>query len=1269
MTRPSAGANPISNPRTIRRRILFLLVLGVLVTAAPLLLVLLNPVISLQFQQAGVWLACLSLYVISASLSQRLDHGPLGSYVNLSLFFAWLMLGLLPALSVAAVGFGITFLVRRWLVLPPRQPVSLHNILHQAASYLFIPVAAVLVAAVLYHLFGHQTPVSHIESSDLLLPFLAALLGAFAATHGMVWLMGSTVFPKVEHYRLLLTEVSLFPLAVILPLIFFETGLAVFVLSMALIATHAIRYYLVEQQARENAELANHLSLIHESTQQIMVDLNHQDAIRIVCETALTVSQADKAAVLLLDDSSQNLVLAASIGLSAAHRERMQSIPYHADRFNGSTRIVPDTTNPAPEGVFIEPADVQEFRAFAEIPLHKNGTPLGYLKLYHKRPHTYTETELYLLNILVSQASAALNNAQLLHALERHAFETSHLVHLSELLSSSLEPDKLGDSISKMLCQMFGLDYAAVALIDEHSGQLRRLGLGFPDFPLLSGDARKTLECLELPMQIFQEDESPSEFTAFLTQRGMTSLILLPLIHAGHAFGVLVLGAVKPYMLDEHKREVLMAAAGQINIQLYNASVFERTQTALDWRLRQLAQIERIVQQISSSQNFNDIIANVLETAAQTTKADLAALALLTEAGNLWAILHEYDGDKVLKSYLPISKDEGVIGRVIQTGEMVLVADNREISFYLSPPSEAYLSSLAVPLVRETEIIGVLNVESSQTNFFTQEQGAFLKSLAAHATISIQNARLLEELQYQIDILTSLRQLSLQLSSAVASTSVAHTVLETALHILEGQYAVLFHHDESTGKLVPLASHERTAPAETDRVVDALRQRAYQAVQTGEMQILEDVLLENGQHVSLLAMPIKRRSQIREVLCMVFIEPQHFQSRDLNTLSLLAIQAAGHLENASLHEKIREGSERMRAILDSTREGIILLNQQGQLVEVNPSAEHLLGINLSEHLGEKYLEVLLQNADPDAQGYAGYSLAELTRMVHSPWQVSAYITRRQFARRTPQNQIIHIAETSSPVTSTEHTVYGRLLVLRDITEEKQLETYRDEITNMIIHNLRGPLSSIINGIRLAKENIPNIGNYPAAAQTLDLGADSARRLVEMVNSLMDIAKLEAQQLNLNYTNVSLRDIIKNAYQDMLPSIQKANITVDLIIPSDLPPVRIDSEKIHRVLTNLMDNALHFTPATGKIQIAVIPERSRLLVQVADSGPGIPEAERDHIFVKYRQAKTNHPIRGSKGSGLGLTFCKLVIEAHGQSIWVEPNSPLRGACFTFTLPYA
>jgi signal transduction histidine kinase len=146
------------------------------------------------------------------------------------------------------------------------------------------------------------------------------------------------------------------------------------------------------------------------------------------------------------------------------------------------------------------------------------------------------------------------------------------------------------------------------------------------------------------------------------------------------------------------------------------------------------------------------------------------------------------------------------------------------------------------------------------------------------------------------------------------------------------------------------------------------------------------------------------------------------------------------------------------------------------------------------------------------------------------------------------------------------------------------------------------------------------------------------------------------------------ELVENARQTLLNSITEAHVQVDCQIVEKLPPLNVDPDLMRRVLINLIDNAVRFTPQDGKVLIsAARKDVEQVAICIADSGPGIPPEDRAMIFEQYRQSGKTKPLRGSKGTGLGLTFCKLAVEAHGGTISVEASEALPGACFVVSLP--
>ena len=1256
--------------------------LGVTLLGLALALLTVAPQFSSATSTALALAACLGLYIASALLARPWMPD---AYLNLSGLVAWLTLGLPYAVGVIAVGQVSALLIRRqwggWLRLSPVLP---HEQRLRALTDAATALAAVVASALVYRAFDGQEPLQTLSPAGWI-PLLAALFGGFAVAEAVYALLSARLFPSHarqlgEHntFRAMVSRMLPLPLAVILPLIYHEVDAAVFVISLAVVTAHAVCDRQAQHQAALSAALASSLSWLNALGHQAILDFDRQHALATACQTALDIAHADKAAIFLRQPQTGEFVLAKAQGL-AAPPPADTSIP--ADRVDGATRVVSDVAQSGTSGALAEWAPIGAFRALAELPLQSGSQVLGYLGVYHDHPHHHSQQEVDLLRNLVNQLAAALNNAELLRELELYAFETSHLVHLSTVTTASLEPEGFAGEVSATIRQMMGVDWAAVLLIGEDDSQWRAVGIS-PPAP--AADIEPLPPITELrafdQLQTFQRGQPglSDGLNVLVARYRLESVVLVPLTAQREVFGAVLVGCYTPWQLTEREMRLLQTAVSQFSSQVYNARLYRLTVQALNRQMDRLALVEGLIRHISATHDLNGVIRQVLDGAARLTGADMAALALLTEADDFWVIVHQYDpavaSEGLRRSYAQLAREGSVLGRVTRSGQPEIVTDNLYDPDYVAIAPAAYRSTLAAPLIRDDQVIGVLNLESTRPNFFTAEQMEFLTSLAAQAVISIEDARRLEALRHQVATLTSLRELSLRLSSAVDTETVAEAVLETARQLLESQYAVLFRYDAPADRLTLLASLESIAPAGPGPGVDVVRQTAYRAAHTGALQVIEAASISQpdagGGPLSVAAAPIKWGDRVREVLCIIFTGVRRFQSREITALSQIAIQAEGHLENAALHERIQNASDRMWAILDSIRDGIILVDRDGRLAVVNPSAERLLGLPLSDHLSEPFVEVLRHYADL-AENHLGYPPAALDTLTEVLQRQPERITRHQFERKGAANQTLYIEEIGSPVIDKDNLISGRLLVLRDITETIKLEEYRDEITNMVIHDLRGPLASIINAIRIARDSIPELPNYPVADKTLSLATVSAEKLILLVSSLLEIAKLESRQMDLQIAPVSVADLVNEAIETLLPSIQKARITVERHISPDLPSVLVDADKIRRVFINLLDNALRYTPADGLVRIAVTPEpvRDRLLVQVADSGLGIPPEERERIFDKYRQVNDDHAGRSSTGVGLGLTFCKLALEAHGQTIWVESDSPLPGACFAFTLPTA
>lgn len=222
----------------------------------------------------------------------------------------------------------------------------------------------------------------------------------------------------------------------------------------------------------------------------------------------------------------------------------------------------------------------------------------------------------------------------------------------------------------------------------------------------------------------------------------------------------------------------------------------------------------------------------------------------------------------------------------------------------------------------------------------------------------------------------------------------------------------------------------------------------------------------------------------------------------------------------------------------------------------------------------------------------------------------------------------------------------------------------------LVHDFRSPLQPIIAGLTAIHNHLPLQDRTLVVSRSLDAATFSANALVRRVNTLLDFWGLEADAFAPSLSPVSLVELAEEVTSELQPLADEANITLINEAPPDLPRLLADEQILARVLQNLLDNALKFTPSGGEVRIRVDyvdGERSQWIVAVMDSGPGIPERARDKIFERFAQEPGQ--ARRRPGNGLGLAFCKLAVEAHGGQIWAGNNRPGGGAVFYFTLPVA
>lgn len=228
---------------------------------------------------------------------------------------------------------------------------------------------------------------------------------------------------------------------------------------------------------------------------------------------------------------------------------------------------------------------------------------------------------------------------------------------------------------------------------------------------------------------------------------------------------------------------------------------------------------------------------------------------------------------------------------------------------------------------------------------------------------------------------------------------------------------------------------------------------------------------------------------------------------------------------------------------------------------------------------------------------------------------------------------------------------------------QEVQRLQQETVDLIIHDLRNPLHVIVNALGVLTMSVPD-DVLRTNEELFNLVTHNTDRMIRLIDSMLDVSRLEAGQPLLETAPTDLAFVIQTVAQRVRHMLTRHQLTLTINLP-DLPNLLIDADMIDRVLANLLDNAIKFTPNNGQITVQATLQGECAEVRVSDTGRGIPTEQRQRFFERFAQAAGDQPR--VRGFGLGLAFCRLAIEAHGGRIWVEDGVNGVGTQFVFTLP--
>ena len=393
---------------------------------------------------------------------------------------------------------------------------------------------------------------------------------------------------------------------------------------------------------------------------------------------------------------------------------------------------------------------------------------------------------------------------------------------------------------------------------------------------------------------------------------------------------------------------------------------------------------------------------------------------------------------------------------------------------------------------------------------------------------------------------------------------------------------------------------------------------------------------------SLIALALRHENRYYGVLWAAYNKQRAFSDADLRFISTLASQASLAVANIRLFLTVELSRRQLEAILNSTPDPVLVTDASNRLILANPAAEHVFNVTIRRGERPDFEKTIQVNG-----------LREL---------LQASSTERQSGEISMPDGKTYLAM-ASPMTAEGKTV-GRVCILRDVTQLKEIDTLKSDFVSTVSHDLRSPLT-LMRGYATMLEMAGDLNeqqkNY---ARMIVQGVDNMARLV---NNLLDLGRIDFG-VGLQVESIPVLDILERVTGSLQMQAKQKGIALGVEIPKDMPhAIEADAALLQQALYNLVENGLKYTPPDGSVTVHLQTSPSELTFAVKDSGIGIPANDLPRLFEKFYRG-TNREALAQRGTGLGLAIVKSIAERHGGNVWVE-SEPGKGSTFYLRIPLA
>ena len=1057
----------------------------------------------------------------------------------------------------------------------------------------------------------------------------------------------------------------------------------------------------VDGLIREQQEEIARLGMLVDAAARLLGTLDLAAVLPDVLALAQATLEADAYAVWIRNQHSDSWGLQASSGLSESY---IAAAPVavsgneNAVSFDGAIIATDVATTDWLTDAHKAAHAAEGTRSFLAAPLRHRDEVIGTLVFYSRRPRTFSDADVRAAMTVAGLAAAAVGTASVYDEQKRLAENRRLISQASEQLASSLDYETTLSNVAALVVPGLA-DWCVIDILGE-DGSIQRLAVAHKDTAKVKR-ARNLIETLPLdpdaprgsPAVIRTQtaelvpeiDDAALEarfgdrpqLLAELRNLGVHSTMTVPLVVRRRALGAITFVSAESgrrYSDDDLAIAVDLArraATAVDNALLYRDALLKESQ------VRFLAEAGSVLSELL---DYDATLARLAQLAVPrfadwcivdvVEDAEIKRVAVVADDDVKQAALEELQAH-----YPPTWDSPQPAARALREGEPVIfeefdsdtlpqtVVDDRHLRIMqtLDPHS-----AVALPLLARGEKVGAITFAWSQSKHrYSERDLPLMEDLAARAALAVDNARLYARERATGDQLAFLAEMS----SLLASSLDYETTLENVAQLIVPQFADwcavdIVAEDGSIQRIAVVhkdPEKEQWAhrsrdfhPPDPDEPEGAAR-----VVRTGEpvlyRRITDDLLQHSARGpdnlrvlrelgmASAMVVPMKARGRTLGALMLVSSDPKRLYDDDALTFAEhLGRRSATAVDNALIYRRSEQRAQAARA-LAFVGDGVLLVDEEGIVRIWNAAAEVITGLPERDMLGRRVEQAL-----------TGWAAIEThVPVIAGPGTPRAETVPVELARG---ERWLSISGVSLPG--------GTVYAFRDLTEERRVERLKTEFVSTISHELRTPLAAIYGAALTLRRQEPAL--QAQREGLLDVVASESERLARIVNDILWVSRLESGTLHVAVERCDAEELasaVVAAAKTHLPS----NLTLVLDVAADVPPVAADSDKLRQILSNLLDNAVKYSPDGGDIRLHITQADAFVRFAVSDEGLGVPASEHGRIFEKFYRLDPEL-TRGVGGTGLGLYISRELVRRMNGRTTVDSVEG-RGSTFAVELPVA